>query len=106
MHLFQLVTLVCTTIAAPILASSFDATNHFHRAVSHQHKRGPGGWNSVQYPTGAYESDIPVQNGRLSLFAMAKKGQDKKKMKRIVFVIHGEVSVQDDNYFWVFLNLA
>lgn len=93
MHLLYLVTLVCT-LAAPILASSssFYASNNLRRIVSNQHKRGPGGWNSVQYPKGAYQSHIPVQNGRLNLFAMAKKGQDKKKMKRIVFVIHGQVS--------------
>lgn len=52
--------------------------------------RGKNGWSSVQYPKGAVEADIPVRGGSLRLFAMSKKGLDHSKIKRAVFVIHGQ----------------
>ena len=48
----------------------------------------------MQYPSGAVESSIPVKNGELELFAMSKGGLDKTKLKRVVFVIHGEVRLR------------
>ena len=46
----------------------------------------------MTYPAGAHKESIPVQGGNLELFAMSKKGLDKTKLKRAVFVIHGQVS--------------
>jgi len=74
-------------------SSSYDSPLN-RLPIRHVEKRGPGGWNSVMYPAGAVESGIPIQGGKLELFAMAKKGINKAKLKRIVFVVHGEVGTR------------
>jgi len=89
MHAIRLVALL-SALLVPAFASSLE-DSHLHRVGNHT-KRGPGGWNTVTYPAGAHKESIPVQGGNLELFAMSKKGLDKTKLKRAVFVIHGQVS--------------
>lgn len=88
MQALRLIALLSFVFAQALATSLEESHLHSENNIT---RRGPGGWNNVQYPTGAHKSSIPVHNGRLELFAMAKKGIDKKKLKRAVFVIHGQV---------------
>jgi hypothetical protein len=91
MQLSHLAVLSITTLIPLISASLLPETVNLALS-SPLSKRGPGGWNKVTYPKGSAEDNIPVQDGTLQLFAMTKKGQDKTLLKRVIFVIHGEVS--------------
>lgn len=93
MQLTHLAVLSFTTLLPFISASLLPGIYDLASSSSLVSKRGPGGWNKVLYPPGSAEDNIPVQDGSLQLFAMTKKGQDKTLLKRVVFVIHGEVGL-------------